>query len=474
MLKFEHTQKEDILHFRPWFERQKTHIGDYSLGFQFMWHKALTPDFAFYGDCLILRELYAGKYYFYYPLSLSGEQAETEALGEIEKFCRDNDFRLHFTNVPRDRLPALVLRYGANVSVSDNRRWRDYLYFAEDFKTYPGKKHAGRRNHVNKFKKLYPDLSFRPYRKEDEARVVAFLKEYESVQLGKEDRLADEELAEVYDILPHLQEFGLFAGILETGGKIVAFTAGERCGDMIVVHIEKALRSYEGAYQTVAQQFALAFCGEGITYLNRMDDAGDLGLRRSKLQYLPCELVDKYNVIAGRAIDTVGKLPEITTERLILRPVQDDDAETYARLAGDTDRNKFWGFDYREIMPKDADIGWFLQSAREDFHYRMEMPLGIYLKESGRLAGETVLHRFGYHGEAEIGMRLLKEYEGYGYAQEAVRAYTDYAFSKLNLERVEAKCNVENIRSAKTLLSAGMREDGKDDTYFYFSRTPEM
>ncbi len=473
MLKFRHTQKEDILRFAPWFAGQTTHIADYSLGFQFMWHKTLAPDFAFFGDVLILRELYAGKYYFYYPLSLSGSaQAEEAALAEIEKFCRDNDVRLHFTNVPRAKLPALVLRYGSSVAISNNRRWRDYLYEAEDFRSFAGKRHAGQRNHVNKFKKLYPDWSFRPYRREDLPRVIAFLKEYEGVQLEKEDRIADEELSEVYAILPHLEELGMVAGILEAQGRIVAFSAGERCGDMLVVHIEKALRGFEGAYPAIAQQFALAFAD--VRYLNRMDDAGDAGLRKSKLQYLPSELVDKYNVIPGRAIDGVQRLPTLETERLLLRPVGDEDTEAYSRLASDVKRNAYWGYDYREDMPKNADISWFLQSAREDFHHRAEMPLGIYIRETGKLIGEVVLHRFGYRAEAEVGVRLLPEAEGHGYAREAVAAYTEYGFYKLNLERAEAKCFRENDRSARMLLSSGMRETGGDDVYRYFYRTPEM
>ncbi len=473
MLSFEHTKQEDILRFKPWFEVQKTHIADYSLGFQFMWRKTLAPDFTFFGDCLILRELYAGKYYFYYPISLSGDPAaEEQAIAEIERFCRDSDVRLHFTNVPRSRIAALVLRYGANVTVSDNRRWRDYLYPAEDFKTYGGKRHAGQRNHVNKFKHLCPDWTFRPYGREDEEKVAAFLKEYEGVQLEKGDRLAAEELAEVYAILPRLEEFGMPAGILEAGGKIVAFAAGERCGDMLVVHIEKALRGYEGAYPMVAQQFALAFCGDAA-FINRMDDAGDLGLRKSKLQYLPSELVDKYNVIAGRAIDAVQKLPEIETERLLLSPVGDKDVSAYARLASDVSRNRYWGYDYRADAEAPGE-SWFLWAAREDFRHRMEMPVGIYLKETGELVGEAVLHRFGYHAEAEVGVRLFEKHEGHGYAAEAVSAYTEYAFTKLNVERMEAKCFRENERSSKMLLASGMRSGGSDDTYFYFYRTPEM
>ena len=111
---------------------------------------------------------------------------------------------------------------------------------------------------------------------------------------------------EVYELVPKIGRFGLLCGLLRVGGKIVACSIGERCGDMVVVHVEKALRGYDGAYPMVAQQFALAFTGGDVKYLNRMDDAGDMGLRKSKLQYLPCEVVDKYNITPRRAIDGVA------------------------------------------------------------------------------------------------------------------------------------------------------------------------
>lgn len=475
MLEFIKADKYDLSAVLPYFAAQNTHLSDFSAGYQFMWNRALRPDYAFCGDCLVLREYYTGKYYFHYPLSRSGDGAQEEAaLSEIERYCRDNNMRLHFTNAPRRALGLLAARYGRDVRISNPRSWRDYLYFAEDFKQYAGGKYAGQRNHVNKFKKSFPDWAFRRYTDADEQDVWRFLREYEAYQQGKGERLAREEMAEVYEILPRIGALGMFGGILTAGGKIAAFTVGERCGDMIVVHIEKALREFPGAYPCIAQQFALAFCGEGATYLNRMDDAGDMGLRKSKLQYLPCEVVDKYTVIPARAIDGVSRLPEIGTERLTLAPVSDGDGAAYARLAGDTERNRYWGYDYREDYKEEGTPppAWFLSLARDDFHNKSEMPLGIYC--GGELVGETVLHRFGYRSEAEIGVRLLPEAEGKGYAAEAVRAYAEYAFEKLGLDCMEAKCFRENARSEKMLLAAGFRPCGEDETYFRFYKTPAM
>lgn len=475
MLEFRKLKKENVDILMPYVSVQRTHISDFSVGFQYMWNKALSPDYAFAGDCVVLGEHYAGKYYFHYPLSRSGSEEEEErAIAEIERYCRDRDVRLHFTNVPKSRLAKLVFRYGREVSVFDQRKWRDYLYRAEDFKTYAGGKYAGQRNHVNKFLKNYPDWAFRACVPGDEPSVVAFLKEYEEIQKRKDSYLAREELDEVYDILPHMRELGLFCGILTVGGKIVAFSVGEKCGDTVVVHIEKALRGYEGAYPFIAQQFARKFCGDGVLYLNRMDDAGDAGLRKSKLQYLPCEIVDKYNVTPKRAIDGVSRLPALVGERLRLAPLRGEDGAAYARLCSDAERNRYWGYDYRDDYHGEGvpDAEWFLDLAREDFHAKNEMPLGIY--EDGRLIGECVLHRFGYTSEAEIGVRLLPEAEGKGYAAEAVKVYSEYAFMTLGIERLEAKCFRENDRSRRMLLSAGMKACGEDDRFNYFYKTPAM
>lgn len=472
-MEFLSIQKEDVRQLAPYFAAQTRHMGDFSLAFQFMWFEALKPQFAIVENCLVIKEFYAGKCYFHYPVSLKNdEEEELRAVKRIEEYCRAEYIRLHFTNVPENRLYNLVTRYGEAL-ITNNRRWRDYLYNAEDFRSYPGKKYAGQRNHARKFEKMYPNWTFDTLSPSDMGALVDFLKEYEAVQRAKGNFIAEEEMDEVYALLPYIEKFDLYAGILRVEGKIVGFSVGEKCGDMIVVHIEKALRGYEGAYPFLAQQFARKFCGDGVNYLNRMDDAGDLGLRKSKLQYHPCEIVGKYNVIPKRAIDLVSRAPKIETERLVLMPIRDEDATEYARLVTDEERNRYWGeaWGIPKTRRKRSDM-YYIKLARGSFSHRWEMPLAIYA--DGVFVGETLLHTFGYTAEAEIGVRLLPEYEGMGYAKEAVRALTDSAFSKLNVERVEAKCYRENVRSRAMLLAAGMREIGSDDTYFYFVRTPVM
>lgn len=469
-MQFRKLEEADIARLLPYFAAQRHRISNYSAGVLFMWRKYLGTCFAEAEGCLLLCDRYVGKSYFSWPLSLEGDvEAEKRAAEEVEKFCRASYVRLHFTNVPAEVLPWLVQRYGADVHVSNIRRWRDYLYDAEDFKTYPGGKYSGQRNHVNKFRKGNPGAAFSPLAAADLPEAEAFLREYAASQYEKGAALASEEMDATFALLPHIFEYGMYAGALRAGGRMVALSIGERCGDTMVIHVEKALRGVQGAYPAVAQQFAQAFCGEGVRYINREDDAGDLGLRKSKLQYLPVRLVDKYNIAVHRAFDSLSRYPEIATLRLTLKGIPDEDAAAFARLASDDALNRYWGYDWRENAPARVTDKWFLQDIRKDFKSKNELPLGVYFE--GQLVGEVVLHNFGYRAEAEIGMRILPEWQGRGFAREALLGLMEYGFLKLGLDVIEAKCFKENVTSAYTLKSAGMRPCGEDEQYFYFNKT---
>ena len=84
--------------------------------------------------------------------------------------------------------------------------------------------------------------------------------------------------------------------MLLVDGEIVGFSLGEIIGATLFPHIEKADRDYEGCYQMLVAQFAQQFAHEGISFINREDDTGDLGLRTSKLSYHPVALLEKYTV----------------------------------------------------------------------------------------------------------------------------------------------------------------------------------
>ena len=97
--------------------------------------------------------------------------------------------------------------------------------------------------------------------------------------------------------VPFFITMGVLMGSGGISDKLIALALAERCGDTLIVHIEKALYSYTGVYPAFVQAFAAAF-GGNCQWLNREDDLGLEGLRRAKLSYYPDLLLEKYTAQA--------------------------------------------------------------------------------------------------------------------------------------------------------------------------------
>ena len=472
-INFKNLSIEDIIQILPYFEAGNLRVSAYSAAFKVMWNRHYGLKFAEVENCIVFMENYRGHTWFHYPMSMDNLEAELNAVEVIEDYCRINSIRLHWASVPRHKLFSLVERYGTDLKIKSNLRWRDYLYNATDFRDYPGKKFAGQRNHVNKFKKLYQNYRFEILGGSDKEEIKEFLNEYEGKQLSKGTLIAREEMEAVYKLLPLIDKLKMKVGAIRIDGKIAAIAMGEVCGDTLVVDVEKGL-NYEGVYQVLAQEFARAFSGNVVKYINREDDAGDKGLRKSKLQYNPIARLDKYNLTPLRPIDEMTAIPHIKTQRLTIGEFNEENLIGLCKLENDFESNKYWGYDWRDDYKDEHEPTpeYFLECKRQIFSRREEVPMGIYLSDN--LIGEVVLHNFSYRFECEVGVRLLPEFRGCGYACEAVIAAIDYAFFELNIDKVNAKCFRQNEKSKSCLISAGMREDGEDEKYFYFYKTAAM
>jgi hypothetical protein len=215
----------------------------------------------------------------------------------LKEYSRENGIPLWFCTVPKEAVPTLVDEYDGTRPCTSNRDWADYLYKAEDLAEMAGRRYSGQRNHINKFKKMYPDYRYQRITPDNMPRAIEFLKDYEENH-GKEASLAQEELMRTLELMPFIDQFKLPGAFIEVDGKVVALSIGEIVKDTLYCHIEKANRDYPGSYQMIVKEFASDMRNSfGIEYINREEDVGDEGLRTSKLSYHPVDLLDKYCVL---------------------------------------------------------------------------------------------------------------------------------------------------------------------------------
>lgn len=463
MLEFQELTVKEGARLRPYYETCDYRLCEYSLGVKLMWRDYLHPWFTEAAGCLIIRNCIEGQYVFDYPI-LGPEGDAGAALAAIEQYCGDKELPLVLSVVPEDKASQLVLRY-PRVTVISERPWKDYLYHTEDLAQFAGRRYSGQRNHINKFRRDYPDAAFVALTDPNDPRLTAFWTDYEA-EFHKTGPLAKQELALAQEMFSLLDTGWFCAGGMLAEGRLVAVSLAEKCGGTLVNHIEKALYSHAGAYPAIVQAFAACY-GDGCDWINREDDARDKGLRTSKLQYLPAALGGKVRLQVGTELDILKRVPSLKTERLTLTALRPSDRDAYNALCLDDDRNRWWGYDFRKDYDGTPYEDYFLAVAREDCARSRAVNFAVRL--DGALIGEVVLYRFDSRGGAELGCRVSPDFAGHGYGTEAFAAVADWALYRLHLAHVVAKCYKENDASYR-MLSSCMHRAGEDETFFYFDK----
>lgn len=90
-----------------------------------------------------------------------------------------------------------------------------------------------------------------------------------------------------------------------------------------------------------------------------------------------------------------------------------------------------------------------------------DMPMLLFLKESGEHVGGSGLHRFDWSVPVgEIGYWCRTRFRGRGLITEAVKAIAAFGFEHLRLARVEALPDERNMASCRVCERAGLRLEG--------------
>lgn len=176
---------------------------------------------------------------------------------------------------------------------TSDRDYADYLYLRTDLATLSGKKFQPKRNHVNKFKRTYPNYKYTPITPDHIQECLELETEWcKTNNCDQHEGTGNERQALVY-ALQHFEELGLTGGILHADECIAAFTFGMPINqDTFGVHVEKADTRIEGAYAMINYEFA-NHIPQQYVYINREEDLGIEGLRKAKLSYQPAIILEK-------------------------------------------------------------------------------------------------------------------------------------------------------------------------------------
>jgi len=221
-----------------------------------------------------------------------------EAVNCIREYFRKNGWVLKFKKMAKEETELLKdifgLEYGKNII--EDRDNSDYVYRTEDLIYLKGKKYDGKRNHINKFKKMY---SYEYYSIDDgNIRYCYDIMDEWCRKRDCKEHMHNycEKLANI-EVLDNYKTLGCDGAIISVNGKFEAFAVGEMLNSTTaVIHIEKANTDISGLYAVINQQFCEKRWSS-TAYINREQDLGVEGIRKAKLSYNPLKVIEKYTIL---------------------------------------------------------------------------------------------------------------------------------------------------------------------------------
>jgi RimJ/RimL family protein N-acetyltransferase len=151
-------------------------------------------------------------------------------------------------------------------------------------------------------------------------------------------------------------------------------------------------------------------------------------------------------------------IPELSTERLLLRGFRDADRDAFAAMNGSPVVMEYFPGTL-DRAASDAMLDRINERWRADGH-------GLWAVErrSDRaFLGFTGLARLPWLEPVEVGWRFLPSAWGHGYATEAARAALAFGFETLGKDEIVSVTTVGNERSQAVMRRIGMHRNPADD-----------
>jgi len=159
-----------------------------------------------------------------------------------------------------------------------------------------------------------------------------------------------------------------------------------------------------------------------------------------------------------RINEIFDSIPIIETPRLLLRKLGVEDAEEYFSIASNplAAKHTIWN---AHITIEDSIS--YLSELQAKMDQGQAIHWGIIDQATGTLIGRVgFIHFDTQHSLSEVGFALHCDWWGQGIMSEAALPVIRYGFEELGLNRIEGRCNADNLASERVLLKIGMTFEG--------------
>lgn len=266
---------------------------EYTFGNVFIWSTPYNTKICKFKDFFICRWGKGMNISYSLPL---GQGNFSEAIIEIINDAKALGVKPRIYGITSNYLTILQESFTGKFEYHFDVGLNDYIYKTEKMATLSGKKYHGKRNHISNFKKQNPNWSFEKIDKTNIKDCIEFHSKWIEERATLEEDVEDFslEFEAVLRSFEYFEELDFIGGLIRVDGEVVAYTMGEanKIGNCFVSHFEKAPATLQGAYPIINQEFTKN-CLLEYEYVNREEDLGIEGLRKSKQSYYPEVFLEK-------------------------------------------------------------------------------------------------------------------------------------------------------------------------------------
>ncbi len=284
---FEKITKENVGIIEAHLKKSNSFSCEFTAANLLMWADMYATAFAVVDDTIYIR--YSEKCGEFF--TFSGETDTPQKIEAITEYCNENNIAPRIScneDQIADAYQSIANRYDVFKSESS----AEYIYLTEDLATLSGKKYHSKRNHIAAFDRKY-DWVFEELSVENTEEILELSLSWANDNFKNDNTSITTDRDGLKMLLENFDKFSARGGIIRVEGKAVAFCLGTPINDEVFdINFEKALPEYQGAYAVINREFAKTLTD--YKYINREDDLGIAGLRRAKLSYKPCRILNKY------------------------------------------------------------------------------------------------------------------------------------------------------------------------------------
>ena len=242
-------------------------------------------------DALVVKSGYLGLDTICVPISASNKAVFAATEHMIADY-REQGKDFLISEVSQSDLDLFEQQWPGRFLAKEYEPGANYIYNQQDLALLKGGKYDAKRNQIHHFTRACPDCQLLPIDKSILPQCYGLMQLWLSRQ-EPDNPETKMEYNGCLDALNDLQYLDCEGWALLNNDKVIALSIGQQLNkDTYCIHIEKGDTDIPGVYQAIN-----CFCAgkyPQFAFINRAEDMGDPGLRRSKLSYHPCRMEKKY------------------------------------------------------------------------------------------------------------------------------------------------------------------------------------